>query len=63
MKTDKPFDCVEMKHLAAEIVQARLEQMTPDEQQAYWDQLTRQFQEKQSRQRHEKYGDDYPAVV
>lgn len=31
MKNDKPFDCVEMKHQAAEIVQARLGTMTPDE--------------------------------
>ena len=63
MKNEKPFDCVEMKREAAEKVQARLEQMTPDEQQAYWDELTRQFQETQARRRHEKYGDDYPAVA
>lgn len=37
MKNEKNFDCVEMKHKAAEKVQARLEAMTSDEQQEYWD--------------------------
>ncbi len=63
MKNKKPFDCVEMKHQAAEKVQARLATMTPDEQQTYWDGLTREFQETQARRRREKYGDDYPAVA
>jgi hypothetical protein len=59
----KPFDCVEMKHQAAEKVQARLEKMTPDERQAYWDQLTREYIEQQARRRRQKYGDDYSAVA
>ena len=63
MKNEKSFDCVEMKHRAAEIVQARLEKMTPDEQQAYWDQLMQEFQETQAKRRREKYGEDYPAVA
>ena len=63
MTNEKLLDCVEMKRRAAEKVQARLEQLTPDEQQAYWDELTRQFQERQARQRQKKYGDDYPAVA
>jgi hypothetical protein len=34
----KKFDCVEMKHKGAEIVQARLAGMTREEQLAYWEQ-------------------------
>jgi len=63
MTNKETFDCVEMKHQAAEKVQARLKTMTPDEQQAYWDRLTREFQETQASRRREKYGDDYPAVA
>ncbi len=33
----KKFDCVEMKHKGAEIVQARLAGMTREEQLAYWE--------------------------
>lgn len=33
----KTFDCVEMKHHGAQIVQARLAAMTLDEQVAYWE--------------------------
>jgi hypothetical protein len=63
MTSDKPFDCVEMKHRAAEIVQARLAGMTPDEQQAYWDRLTREFLDEQARLRREKYGEDASAAA
>jgi len=59
----KPFDCVEMKHQAAEKVQARLAEMTPEEQQAYWDHLTAVFHDEQARRRREKYGDDDAAVA
>jgi hypothetical protein len=38
---NKGFDCVEMKHKAAERVQARLARMTREEQLAYWDERTR----------------------
>jgi hypothetical protein len=40
---NKDFDCVEMKHKAAEKVQVRLAQMTLDEQLAYWDERTREL--------------------
>jgi len=33
----KTFDCVEMKHHGAQIVQAKLAAMTLDEQVAYWE--------------------------
>lgn len=33
----KTFDCVEMKHHAAEKVQAKLAGMTLDQQVAYWE--------------------------
>jgi len=59
----KPFDCVEMKHQAAEKVQARLAQMTTDEQQAYWNHLTAFFREEQARRRREKYGEGDAAVA
>lgn len=59
----KSFDCVEMKHRAAEKVQARLATMSPDEQQAYWDRLTNEFLEMQTRRRQEKYGKDYPTTL
>ena len=36
MKNEKSFDCVEMKHRGAAIVQARLANMTREEQLAYW---------------------------
>jgi len=38
---NKGFDCVEMKHKAAQKVQARLARMTREEQLAYWDERTR----------------------
>ena len=63
MKNEKNFDCVEMKHKAAEIVQARLETMTSDEQQEYWDRLTRKFLEMQARRRQEKHNTNYPAAA
>jgi len=63
MKNEKNFDCVEMKHKAAEKVQARLEAMTPDQQQEYWDRLTREFLEMQARRRQEKHDKDYPAAA
>ncbi len=63
MKSEKQFDCVEMKHRAAQKVQAHLQAMTPDDQQAYWDQLTREFQETQARRRREKYGEDNSAAA
>jgi len=63
MMKNKSLDCVEMKHQAAEKVQARLAKMTPDEQQAYWDRLTDAFQKEQTRRRHEKYGDDFSTLV
>jgi len=62
MKNKTTLDCVEMKHKAAEIVQAHLATMSPDEQQAYWDRLTQEFLEKQTQKRRDKYGDDYSAV-
>jgi hypothetical protein len=37
----KKFDCVEMKHKGAEVVQARLAGMTREEQLAYWEERTR----------------------
>jgi hypothetical protein len=39
----KPFDCVEMKHQGAERVQARLADMTREEQLAYWEQRGREL--------------------
>jgi hypothetical protein len=37
----KKFDCVEMKHKGAAVVQARLAGMTREEQLAYWEERTR----------------------
>jgi len=39
----KPFDCVEMKHKGAELVQARLAGMTREEQLAYWERRGREL--------------------
>jgi len=44
MRNDKPFDCVEMKHKGAMIVQARLAGMTVEEQLAYWRERGRELE-------------------
>jgi len=55
MKNRKSYDCVEMKLQAAEKVQARLATMTPDELQAYWDQLTYECQQLEANRRQDKH--------
>ncbi len=40
MISDKKFDCVEMKHKAAEIVQAKLATMSRDEKVRYFQERT-----------------------
>jgi hypothetical protein len=42
----KTFDCVEMKHRAAEKVQARLAGMTLDEQVGYWERRGRKLRKR-----------------
>jgi hypothetical protein len=37
----KKFDCVELKHKGADVVQARLAGMTREEQLVYWEERTR----------------------
>ena len=39
------FDCVEMKRRGAEALLARLDAMTEDEQDAYWDRRNREWAE------------------
>jgi len=47
----KTFDCVEMKHRAAEKVQARLASMSLDEQVQYWERRGKELREKSARAR------------
>lgn len=47
MKNDKTFDCVEMKHQAAETVQARLAGMSRDEKIRYFRERTQALRELQ----------------
>lgn len=47
MTNDKPFDCVEMKHQAAEKVQAQLAGMSREEKVQYFRERTRALRELQ----------------
>ena len=47
MTNDKPFDCVEMKHQAAEHVQAHLAGMSRDEKVRYFRERTQALRELQ----------------
>ena len=40
MKTEKTFDCVEMKRLGAERIYHQIANMTPEEQLAFWQERT-----------------------
>jgi hypothetical protein len=44
----KTFDCVEMKHRGAELVQARLATMTLDEQVAYWERRGKELRKRKT---------------
>lgn len=44
----KTFDCVEMQHRGAEKVQARLAQMTLEEQVAYWERRGTELRKRQA---------------
>ena len=56
MKTEKTFDCVEMKHRGAEEVQKTLAGMTPEEELAYWQSGTEELRQRQKRLRAEAEG-------
>lgn len=45
----KTFDCVEMKHRAAEQVQAKLAAMSLDEQVEYWERRGKEIRRKKAR--------------
>jgi hypothetical protein len=47
----KTFDCVEMKHRAAESVQARLAGMSLDEQVEYWERRGKELRQGKARLR------------
>ena len=47
MTNDKPFDCVEMKHQAAQKVQARLNGMSREEKVQYFHERTQALRELQ----------------
>lgn len=49
MISEKPFDCVEMKHKAAEIVQAKLATMSRDEKVRYFQERTKTLRELQQK--------------
>ena len=63
MIKNKTFDCVEMKHQAAEKVQARLAGMTDQEQIAYFRKVGDELRAEQERRRREKSGEDQSAVA
>jgi hypothetical protein len=42
----KTFDCVELQHRGAEKLQAKLSQMTLDEQVAYWERRGKELRER-----------------
>ena len=44
-KTEKAFDCVEMKRVAAERIYEATKDMTMDEELAYWRQREAEFRE------------------
>jgi hypothetical protein len=50
----KTFDCVETKRRGAEALLARLDAMTEDEQDAYWERRNRELAEevRQAKERH-----------
>ncbi len=43
MKTNKQFDCVEMKHKGAQIVQGQIAGMTIEQELAYWAEARREL--------------------
>ena len=45
MEKKKSFDCVDMKHEGAAIIQAKLEGMSREEQLAYWQKRTNELKE------------------
>ena len=46
---NKDFDCVEMKHRAARIIQRKLSKLTREEELEYWKSQTKELVEEQKR--------------
>lgn len=46
---NKKFDCVEMKHRAAIIIQRRISKLSREEELEYWKTQTRKLREQQKR--------------
>ena len=46
---NKKFDCVEMKHQAAKIIQRRTSKLTREEELEYWRSQTRELREQQKK--------------
>jgi hypothetical protein len=46
---NKKFDCVEMKHRAARIIQRKLSKLTREEELEYWKTQTKALREEQKR--------------
>lgn len=44
---NKKFDCVEMKHRAARIIQKRISKLSREEELEYWKTQTRELREQQ----------------
>jgi hypothetical protein len=44
---NKKFDCVEMKHRSARIIQKRISKLTREEELEYWRTQTRELREQQ----------------
>ncbi len=44
---NKKFDCVEMKHRAARIIQKRISKLSREEELKYWKTQTRELREQQ----------------
>jgi len=46
---NKKFDCVEMKHRAARIIQKKISELTREEELEYWKAQTKELREQQKR--------------
>lgn len=50
-RTDKDFDCVEMKRKGAARIYETIKDMTPDQEKAYWQQVNEEFLARQAQRR------------
>ena len=50
-KTNRSFDCVEMKRRGARVLRQKLQDKTPEEQRAFWHERTQALRQQQAEAR------------